>query len=88
MSEFDHEVEVARRVLAQRQERAGDFTFRMKERPRVQCADGRCLSLYDVEVTTKRRGVKLAHYTGGEGHAWVDQFAADLAARRFTPEGD
>ncbi|WP_028079744.1 hypothetical protein [Solimonas soli] len=88
MSEFDNEVEAAQHLLAQRQERAGDFTFRKKERPVMQCADGRCLSLYDVEVTTKRRGVKLAHYTGGDGHAWVEQFGADLAARRFTPEGD
>jgi hypothetical protein len=89
MSEFDIEVDAAQRLLAQRQERAGDFTFRKRDRPVVQCADGHCINnAYDVEVTTKRRGVRIASYVGGEGHAWVEQFGADLAARRFTPEGD
>ena len=88
MSEFDTEVDAAQRLLAQRHERAGDFTFRKKERPVVQCADGHCVSGYDVEVTTKRRGVRVASYVGGDGHAWVEQFGADLAARRFTPDGD
>ena len=88
MSEFDNEVEAAQRLLSQCHERAGDFTFRKKDRPLMQCADGHCEKTYDVEVTTKRRGVRLAHYTGGDGRAWVEQFAADLQSRRFTPEGD
>jgi hypothetical protein len=88
MNEFDSEVEAAQHLLAERQERAGDFAFRKKDRPTVRCADGHCISGYDVEVTTKRRGVKLAAYVGGDGRSWVEQFGVDLAARRFSPEGD
>lgn len=88
MDRFDDEVEAARRLLTARAERPGDFTFRKKDRPRVQCADGRCISAYDVEVTTKRRGVKLAAYVGGGERSWLEPFEADLQARRFTPEGD
>ncbi|WP_028009323.1 hypothetical protein [Solimonas flava] len=88
MSGFDAEVEAAQQLLAQRHERASDFSFRKKDRPAVLCADGHCISGYDVEVTTRRRGVKLAAYAGGSGRSWVEQFGADLAARRFSPEGD
>lgn len=88
MNEFDEEVEAARRLLEQRHERVGDFTFRKKDRPVVQCSDGRCISAYDVEVTTKRRGVRLAAYVGGQQPSWLEQFEVDLRSRRFTPEGD
>ncbi|NKF24683.1 hypothetical protein [Solimonas marina] len=88
MIAFDEEVEAARRLLEQRHERVGDFCFYVKEHPRVQCADGRCLSTYDVEVTTKRRGVRVAAYVGGQTPSWLDQFEADLRSRRFVPEGD
>lgn len=88
MNEFDDEVEAARQLLQLRDERGSDFTFHKKDRPVVQCSDGHCVHAYDVEVTTKRRGVKIAAYVGGQQPSWVAQFEADLDSRRFTPEGD
>lgn len=88
MNVFDEEVDAARQLLEQQHERAGDFSFRRKERPLVQCADGHCIHAYDVEVTTKRRGVRLAAYVGGQTPSWLSQFETDLRSRRFTPEGD
>ncbi|NGY03837.1 hypothetical protein [Solimonas terrae] len=88
MNEFDSEVEAARHLLDQRHERHGDFCFHKKDRPVVQCSDGHCVHAYDVEVTTKRRGVKIATYVGGQEPSWLTQFEADLQARRFSPEGD
>lgn len=88
MNTFNHEVEAARRLLEDRHERVGDFNFRKKERPPVEDAAGRCVHAYDVEVTTKRRGVRMAAYVGGRATSWLKQFESDLNTRRFTPEGD
>lgn len=88
MSEFDGEVEAARKLLELRNERSSDFYFHKNDRPIVQYSDGRCVSAYDVEVKTKRRGVKIAAYVGGQQASWLVDFEADVDARRFSPEGD
>src|SRR3546814_5027771 len=73
MNGFDDEVEAARRLLELRNERSGDFKFHKTDRPVMRCSDGHCVSAYDVEVTTKRRGVKIAAYVGGQEPSWLQR---------------
>src|SRR3546814_14557242 len=86
MNGFDDEVEAARRLLELRNERSGDFKFHKTDRPVMRCSDGHCVSAYDVEVTTKRRGVKIAAYVGGQEPSWLQDFEANLDLRRSPPK--
>ena len=88
MDDEDAELKAALAVLDRHGERAGDFRFRRFAGPAVTDASGHTEAQQHIEVTTKRRGVRIAHYVDHGRHEWLQQFEADVQRRRFRPEGD
>ena len=81
-------LEAAQQLLSRHGERAIDFRFRKIVGPPVSDEAGHTYAQDHIEVSTKRRGVRVAHYLHGGGHDWLAEFETDIAKRRFRAEGD
>ena len=88
MDDHDAELQAAHAILQRHGEKLIDFRFRRFDSPAVTHDDGTATPAHHVEVSTKRRGVRVAHYVDGGNAEWLKQFEVDVARHRFRAEGD
>lgn len=88
MDDKDAELQAAHAILRKHGEKLIDFRFHRFDGPAVAEADGQIHAQHHVEVSTKRRGVRVAHYVDGGDQQWLQQFELDVARHRFRAEGD